>query len=295
MRRRFGWSLLALGAMGCGSEPPDPAPPVAQERRAVASLDGVPIAFGSRGAGPTALVLVHDWGCDSSYWGLQTEAFVAGYRVVAIDLAGHGRSGSDRADWSVDAFAGDVRAVVEALDLPRVVLVGHSMGGPVVLAAAAGMPERVVGVVVVETLHDVERFSHGASAPEWIEQAERDFPAACDQLVRGLFRDDAPAELVFRVSTDVCSQDPDLAVQLGRLLSEYDAVEGVRAVRAPVRAINSDRIPTAVDVNRKYAPGFEAVVLDRVGHFPMLEHPDRFNAALAAVLDALPPAASGDR
>ncbi|HSL83506.1 MAG TPA: alpha/beta fold hydrolase, partial [Thermoanaerobaculia bacterium] len=127
-------------------------PPLASaaDTATVEAADGVPIVYEVSGpaeaAGP-ALVFVHCWACDRTYWREQVDVFAADHRVVTLDLAGHGESGAGREAWTVTGLAGDVRAVVEALAreerLERVILIGHSMGGPVSLEAARLMPERV--------------------------------------------------------------------------------------------------------------------------------------------------------
>src|ERR1700694_1615371 len=101
----------------------------------VSSADGVPIAYEVRGQGPTTLVFVHGWSCDRNYWRHQMDAFQGQYRVIALDLAGHGASGKGRTAWNIPNFANDVAAVVRAVDAKNVVLIGHSLGGPVVVEA----------------------------------------------------------------------------------------------------------------------------------------------------------------
>src|SRR5512134_3037148 len=100
------------------------------------SADGVPIHFTTEGKGEPALVFVHGWTGDTRFWDAQMKHFAPWRQVVAVDLAGHGASGKDRREWSVPAFGQDVRAVVEKLGLGRVVLLGHSMGGSVIVEAA---------------------------------------------------------------------------------------------------------------------------------------------------------------
>jgi len=85
----------------------------------IKSADGVPIHFTMRGTGDTALVFVHCWSCDSSYWQAQMDYFAADYRVVAIDLAGHGQSGMGRKDYTISGFADDVERVIDSLDLKK--------------------------------------------------------------------------------------------------------------------------------------------------------------------------------
>lgn len=62
----------------------------------VTSADGTQIAYGVHGDGPIAVILVHGWSCDRTYWSDQTEALAKQYQVVTVDLAGHGGSGTGR-------------------------------------------------------------------------------------------------------------------------------------------------------------------------------------------------------
>jgi pimeloyl-ACP methyl ester carboxylesterase len=122
------------------------------EMGTVKSADGVEVAYDVRGKGDTALVFIHGWSGDREYWKHQVEPFAADYRVVTLDLPGHGRSGRDRKTWTTTGFASDVEAVIKKLELKRVFLIGHSMGGPIALATAKRLPGVVIGVVGVDTL-----------------------------------------------------------------------------------------------------------------------------------------------
>src|SRR5262245_48775071 len=125
-------------------------------KKTVKASDGLSIACDVRGKGETALVFLHGWGGDREYWKNQADAFAADYTVVTVDQAGHGASGKDRKTWTIESLAGDVESVVKDLGLKRVILVGHSMGGPVALMAAKKLPGTVVAVVGVDTLQDAE-------------------------------------------------------------------------------------------------------------------------------------------
>src|SRR6187402_1218673 len=122
----------------------------------VLASDGTPIAYESQGDGDIALVLVHGWSCDGSYWEPQVESLSRDFQVVTIDLAGHGESGEDRAAWTIASFGEDVAAVVNELELERVVLVGHSMGGDVILEAARRLLGRVMGLIWVDVYQRIE-------------------------------------------------------------------------------------------------------------------------------------------
>src|SRR5262249_46569104 len=142
--------LLLASALAGGQPDARPA------KKTVRADDGLNLVCEVRGQGDTALVFLHGWCGDREYWKHQVGPFAADYRVVTLDQAGHGESGKDRKVWSTSGLAGDVEAVVKALGLKRVILVGHSMGGPVALLAAKRMPGTVVAVVGVDTLQNAE-------------------------------------------------------------------------------------------------------------------------------------------
>jgi len=113
-----------------------------------ASVDGIAIHSSAVGTGPT-IVFVHGWTCDSSSWVGQVPAFASEYRVITLDLPGHGQSQSPRdGKFSMDLFARAVEAVRADANAERIVLVGHSMGGTVSLSVAIKYPQRASKVVV---------------------------------------------------------------------------------------------------------------------------------------------------
>ena len=139
------------------------------------SADGVVVRFDVAGQGAPTIVLVHGWALDRHVWDGQAPSLAERHRVVALDLAGHGESGGSRAAWTMAAFGEDVKAVVEAVDAGEIVLVGHSMGGPVVLEAARRMPERVKGIVLVDTLLDVEERTPAQEIEGWSQVKDATF------------------------------------------------------------------------------------------------------------------------
>jgi pimeloyl-ACP methyl ester carboxylesterase len=119
---------------------------------AVSSADGVTVRYDVHGRGLPALVLVHGWSCDRGHWRHQVPYFAAERTVVAVDLAGHGESGTaGRNAWTMPSFGDDVAAVVDRLGLRDLVLAGHSMGGDVIIEAARGLPGRVRGLIWLDT------------------------------------------------------------------------------------------------------------------------------------------------
>jgi pimeloyl-ACP methyl ester carboxylesterase len=271
------------------------APPLRAggEERSLRLADGVEMSYVARGAGEPALVFVHCGNCRKEIWRETLDAFAGAHRVVAMDLPGHGRSGAGREAFTIPALGADVAALVEHLELRRVILVGNSLGGPVALEAARRLGrERVLGVVAVDTLHDVEW--------EWPEEIWRrtldsyraDFPRACGEFMLALVPDSAPGAVRERVDAETCGNDPRAAIALFETLRAYDQAAALRAAGVPVWAINSDAFPSAPETNRKYALSFELVLMKGVGHYPQVERPEEFQRHLRQVVESLAAAPS---
>jgi len=256
---------LACGGANNHSTPvaDEPAPLLAGPGTAIAP-DGVSIAYTVSGTGSPALVFVHGWMCDQTYWAAQAAAFSETHTVVTIDLAGHGESGIGREGWPLMAFGADVEAVVEALGLDRVILIGHSMGGPVVLEAAR------------------------LQVAPFLAPFESDFPSTCRGLVASMFQEEADAALVERIAADMSTGPPEIGIALMRGYIDYDAAAAFTAVPAaiPIRCINSTMYASNVEGNRAYHEDFDVITMDGVGHFLMIERPQDFNTQLAQVAAA---------
>lgn len=256
----------------------------------VKSADGVSIAYQVQGKGKPALVFVHGWCCDRTYWDAQVSHFAQQYRVVTVDLAGHGESGLNRKTWTMASFGEDVRAAIEKLGLNQIVLVGHSMGGPVILEATRRMPKRVMGVVGVDTFHDLERKYTQDQIDQILAPFRTDFAEAMRNLVRDdLFTINSDSTLVERIAADMSVAPPTVGLGAGEALLHYynRYPEVLQEVRTPIRCINSDMDPTNVEAGQRYAQSFEVTLMSGVGHFVMLEDPATFNRLLDGVLKEL--------
>ena len=255
----------------------------------VAAADRVPIHYSVQGKGEPVLVFIHCWACNRNFWDNQVAEFSKTYRVVAIDLPGHGESGQGRKNWSVESYGDDVKTVVTKLDLKRVVLVGSSMGGSIALEATKRMPDRVVAIVPVDTLQNVEAKVPQEQLDAVFKQLHADYKNATTGFLNQIFfSPTTPAAVKERVTNEAISRQPDVALPILKAVFSYDAAPVLRGVKVPIRAINSDRVPTNVEVNRKYAPQFDVVIIKGTGHYPMLEDPARFNQMLAEILRDLP-------
>lgn len=251
------------------------------------SDDGVPIAYSTWGAGQPALVFIHGGFADQEFWREQVEPLAGRFQVVTLDLAGHGESGSEREDWSLARFGDDVWAVVEALDLESVVLVGNSLGGPVALATARRLPGVARGVVAVDTFQDAGHRWPRAELEAYVEALRADFPATCRQMMGQLLVEHTAPDLAAWVEERMCGFDPELAHRVVSGFLDYDGAAAFAEAAVPVRAILGETMALDLDGNRALRPEFAAVVMEGTGHYPMLERPEEFNRHLKAFVDEM--------
>lgn len=282
--------LFSLTALSCG---PSPDSGSAAVEGTVVSSDGLPIHYRAAGSGEPALVFVHAWSCDGGYWEEQLEHFAPGHRVIALDLGGHGQSGTGRESWSMAAFASDVQTVVETLDLKDVVLIGHSMGGAVVVEAALRMPGRVRAVVGVDNFQAVSMPLSPDQIAGFVGYLQSDFRTNVDAWVRTMFPADADSVLVTRVAADMASAPPE--VGLGALRETLDwyshaAPGALERLRVPLKCINSDKNPTDKDGLSARVKGYSLRLMPGRGHFLMLEDPETFDRLLEETVAEFPDA-----
>jgi pimeloyl-ACP methyl ester carboxylesterase len=257
------------------------------------TADGTPIAYEVRGTGEPTLVFIHCWACDRSYWRYQLDEFAKTQRVVAMDLAGHGASGKKRANWTIEGLGEDVAGLVTSLGLTDVVLVGHSMGGPVALIAASKLPDKVRGIACADTLHNAEMPTPREMVDQLVAAYEKDFPGAMTQMIQAMFPPGVDAAVMQEVTTKATAVERAPVIGLIRDFPNFDAKLAMQNAGVPIRCINASPRPpytpvTAVEVNRRYAD-FDAVLMEDIGHYVQLERPQEFNENLRFVIKDFPP------
>ena len=255
----------------------------------VKSADGVSIAYQVVGSGKPALLFVHGWCCDQSYWDAQVYHFAPQYKVVTIDLVGHGKSGMNRKTWTMEAFSEDVVAVVKGLDLDQVVLIGHSMGGSVIAWAERRMPERVIGLVGIDTFENVEQIYTQEQLDALLAPFQANFVEAMRALVKSMFTPSSDPILVERVATNMSAAPPKVGLSVAStfLRPRLSLAQVFEEVQAPICCIASDRNTVNVEAARRHASSFEVVYMSNIGHFVMIEDPNRFNRLLDEILKEL--------
>jgi pimeloyl-ACP methyl ester carboxylesterase len=248
----------------------------------------VRIVYDVRGRGDTTLVFVHCWACNRFFWRNQVDVFASNYRVVTLDLAGHGESGKNREHWSTAGLAQDVVAVANDLKLQRIILIGHSMGGPVSVQAAHLLHGRVVGVILVDTMHDVNERRTVASAQADADRLRQDFKGYFSNL-SPIFSKTSDPSIRHWVEQQAMAADPAAAIALKLDTPNIDSKMLFMQAGVPIRAINAEpplSDHTNIEADRRYA-NYDVILVKDAGHFVQLERPEEFNKDLGKWILAL--------
>lgn len=276
--------VLAGCLLACATETPQPSVIDGEAR----SADGVTIRYDVRGAGEPALVLVHGWGNTRAIWGIHPETLSRSHRVIALDLAGHGLSGTNRTDWTMGAFGEDVVAVVDQLGLEEVVLVGFSMGGAVVLEAAERLGDRALGVVFVDVFHDPDVVPGDGEAEQVATMMRATWRDTA--FIRAYaFTTDAPDSLLIYVREMMSEQPHEHYFSALESMFQWVGTElrpTLAGLNRPLAAINTTNQPTNVEAMRRYVPSFTVDTIGGVGHGGiLLRRTEDFDAYLLAIVD----------
>jgi len=251
------------------------------------SSDGVKISFDQQGKGKPAIIFVHGWSINRSVWDAQMAHFSEKYRVISVDLPGFGESGYNRTNWTMASFGEDVATVIKKLNLKQVVLVGFSMGGPIIIETAKTSPENLIGLVLVDVLQDVEMKYSPKMIADW-DSFMTDLGAnpTNDKFVAGGIYKKNPESSFKRFLTMLSANKNTSRIGWRESIDDFfrwsneDCIESLEKVRAPIISINSDMEPTNVEAFRKYVPSYQLKIIPDVAHLVMWDNPEEFNRLL---------------
>lgn len=260
--------------------------------------DGTRLFYGVRGAGP-AVVLNDGIGCDGFAWKYLQPHLATDHRVVHWHYRAHGRSGLPVDPGRIDlpAHARDLLAVLDALEVDRAVLVGHSMGTQVALETYRLAPERVAGLVLVcGSYGKVTATFHGSDMLKQVLPAILDAVERRKGLARALWGR-LPSRLAFHIARlskevdalaireedfrpymeHVSAMDPSIFLGMLRLAGEHTAEDLLARIEAPTLVISAERdtfTPAALAQHMAEAiPGAELFVLRGASHAAPIEQP----------------------
>ena len=238
------------------------------------------------GAGEqTTVVFLHSLAGHTGHWTHQLAHVRTTRRAVALDLRGHGRSPLPAdGDYSVPAMARDVGAALDQLRLDRVVLVGHSIGALVAVEYAAGRPDRVAAVLLLDPAGDARKIP-----PEMMQGFFAAMATDYSRAIAGYWEENlagSPPAVRAAVMADLHAT-PRAAVEGAlRALLTYDPVTPLTSYRGPARTINTrlNDVPMGL---ASLVPSLPVRKIDGTGHWLQLDKPDAVNREIDDFLAAV--------
>ena len=267
------------------------------------TVEGHRVRYWEEGAGP-AIVLIHGLANSVITWRKNVEALGRGFRVVALDLPGHGLSDMPKVRFDLPTGAAFVASFLDELGVDRGHLVGNSMGGAVALELALARPERVASLTLADSAglgREISLVLRLGSLPLLGEYARRPTLKGVRNLVRWLVHDPnlvEEDELPLRLSY---LQREGSAQALLRFLRTGVGLFGQRPATRRDASLTSLSMPTLIvwgaqdplfptaqaEQAARAIPGAKLHLFDRCGHWPQYEHPGDFNRLLGDFVESV--------
>lgn len=253
--------------------------------------NGLRMCYESDGDGPP-VVLIHGLGGSHAMWRYQVPALADRYRVIALDLRGHGQSDKPPGPYSVPQFAEDVLQLLDTLDVPQATMVGLSLGGGTVQTFAIAYPERVRALGLISTSPE---FTPKSAEHFYVraELAEREgMEPLVDTLIKPRFTPEWLAEhpeVREWSAAATRANDPRAWAASARANATRSLTGELHRITCPVLFVGGERDPAdmarSVELYRRHLPQAEIHMLPDVAHLLPFQAPEVFNPILRAFLD----------
>ncbi|MEJ2212335.1 MAG: alpha/beta fold hydrolase [Anaerolineae bacterium] len=238
------------------------------------------------------LALIHGLGSSARDWEYQVPFFARDYRVVALDVRGHGRSDKPPGPYSVPLFARDVAGLLEGIGATPAHVCGISMGGMIAFQLAVDRPDLVRSLVVVNSVPDMVVRTLGQRLAVWQRMIiapllgmKKMAEVLGGRLFPKLEQGELRAEFVKRWEEN----DPRAYREALRAIVGWSVSDRLSDIECPALVVSGDEDYTPLEVKAAYVnrmPRAELVVIEDSRHGTPVDQPEAFNEAVAAFLRA---------
>lgn len=244
------------------------------------------VHYKSLGEGNTAVVFIHGWCCDHSVWSAQAAALNGKVRMLFIDLPGYGKSDKPKIDYTMELFAKAIDAVLRDAGVEQAVLVGHSMGTPVVRQFYRLHPGTTKALVFVDGA--LKPFTKDPAEIEKFlsRYKEETFKDTAARFLAGMFPPNAPAAVRDHIEQLVNGTSPQVAISSMRGMMDLKAWKE-DPIKVPALALMAKSPFWNDDYKafvKKLVPDLDYLEFEGVGHFLFMEKPKEINEALTGFL-----------
>ena len=275
--------MIGAGQVGTLAEDKD----AASGESKFAKLDNLRVHYRIAGKGDQALVFVHGWACNLEFWRAQTPRFDKKMRVILVDLPGHGKSDKPQINYTQDLFAEAINQVLIDAKINKAVLVGHSMGTPVIRQFYRRYPNKTLALVVVDGAlrpygdkSTMEQFVAPLRGPGYKEAAAGFIDMMLGPQMTPALKDEIKTSMLNTPQYVALSAfdgmlDPALWKETGEKITV--PVLAILA-KSPFWPPDNEQFFRSVTTNLEYH------MWDGVSHFLMMEKPKEFGDTLTAFL-----------
>lgn len=251
-----------------------------------ADFGGHGVYYQSHGTGSRAVVFVHGWACDHTFFRYQIPAFAGKTHVIALDLIGHGKSDAPQIEYTFDTLARSIDAVLRDADVNQCVLVGHSNGMPTIRQFYRLFPEKTLALVNLDGTLKPYYEDPGEAKKELAVFEGPQYLQAMDFYVKQMLTDRLPPEARQGI-LDTMKRTPQRVIVGGITATLDPAIWRDDPIRVPFQCLLAKQ-PFWDEAYAAYvkrlAPEVDIRIYDGVGHFLMMEKPDLVNAAMLEFL-----------
>jgi 3-oxoadipate enol-lactonase len=237
------------------------------------------------------VVLLHALATTSALWSYQVPAWAAHFKVVNVDLPGHGRSSLLPGQADMAGYAKAVKELLDHLGIQKAALVGLSLGGMVAQAFAIAYPERISALVLAHT----GARTHPAGWEIWARRLEQfqdagliaQIPSILERWFPRDFSEASPLTLRW-ISDQIAGTNPEGYASAIRAIQQLDHFDAIKAIRVPALVIagevDSAAPPAASTAMAEQIRGARLVVLAGVAHLGCVQEPVTFTETVGRFL-----------
>jgi 3-oxoadipate enol-lactonase len=250
-------------------------------------INGIEVSYLQEGiADALPLIFIHGFPFNKLMWTNQLNVLKSTYRCIAYDVRGHGQSDAGDADFSIDLFADDLLAFLDALKIKKAVVCGLSMGGYITLNAIQKQPERFAALLLVDTQCGADTAEGKEKRMKTIAFIKKNgLQIYAEESLKNLFAPasfqshkqqvqfihqtilNTPAEVICRTlqaladRRDSCTYLPKIKVPVCVIVGSEDKITPPAGAQKMADAINKSKV----------------VIINNAGHLTNLEAPEEFN------------------
>lgn len=245
-----------------------------------ADFDGVRVAYQESGKGKEAIIFVHGWTSNRDFWAGQTNSYF-GQHTIAIDLPGHGKSDKPKVNYSIEYFAKSIQAVMKKTGVKKAVLVGHSMGTPIIRQFYRLYPEQVMALVIVDGA--LRPFAPKAVIDQFMAPMKADYKANSPAFIEGMISPMSDENLKNQIRKSTSATPDYVALSAMEGMGE-ESLYAKDKIDVPVLAVLAEssfgQQKDLKEFLSSFIPNLDLRMWQGVSHFLMMEKPQEFNQSL---------------